>query len=408
MSRFAFVAVASTMAGALVVAAPAPSETPAKMLVAGLSDPDEKVRDASSAALKDRADALPWLRRAARSKAPITAARAEKLLAPHEKLRQEAVAGAIDACVRDGRIDLLTEWHQYWKPEAEEDLWAVGPRATKAGFDLYAKSCPKEVWEGFEKAFAWTAKLKADPHDGPCPDSFPLSKGAWVIRTDRLDGRGLAVQAVRFASVGGPARVTGLRGSRYLVLGPVEAARVRIAFVAADGGISSKNMGPSSITSSVVVCHGNLVAGHYVVGSVILVDGDVDLTRASDLRNNLIRATGEIRLPKGVTPDGCTIEAGVKDATAPYKFFALSDVGLSVADGDGALAVTAVKPGTPFGDCGLEKGDVVRAIDDTPAGRSEEFRKAVRRAMVRQGDCLLTVARGDKTIDLPVFFPLPK
>jgi hypothetical protein len=407
MLRFTTVSVAVVLAGGLV-AAPAPSEIPAKVLVAGLSDPDEKVRDASSAALKGRSDALPWLRRAARSKTPITAARAEKLLAPHEKLRQEAVAGAIDACVRDGRIDVLTEWHQYWNPKAEEDLWAVGPRATKAGFDLYAKSCPKEAGERFEKAFAWTANLKAEAHDGPCPDRFPLSKGAWVIRTDRLDGRGLGTQAVRFASVAGPARVTGERGSRYLVLGSVEATRVQIAFVAVDGGISSKNMGPSSIMSSVVVCRGNLVGGHYVVGSVILVDGDIDLTRASDLRNSLIRATGEIRLPKGVTPDECTIEAGVKDATAPYRFFTLSDVGLSVADGDGALAVTAVKPGTPFGDCGLEKEDVIKAIDDVPAGRASEFRQLVRRALVRQGDCLLTVTRGDKTIDLPVFFPLPK
>ena len=82
---------------------------------------------------------------------------------------------------------------------------------------------------------------------------------------------------------------------------------------------------------------------------------------------------------EGVTPAGCTIEAGAKDATAPYKFFELSDVGLSVIDSDEGLLVTAVKAGTPFGDCGLAKGDVIRAIDDAPAGRAAEFRKLVRR-----------------------------
>ena len=161
------------------------------------------------------------------------------------------------------------------------------------------------------------------------------------------------------------------------------------------------------ISLSVVVCRGTLV-GHYVVGSVILVDGDIDLTSANYLRHSLIRATGEIRLPQGVTPDGCTIEAKAKDATAPYKFFALSDVGLSVTDTDAGLLVTAVKADTPFGEGGLAKGDVIRAIDDAPAGRAFEFRKLVRRALVRQGDCLVTVTRGDKTHDLPVFFPLPK
>ena len=407
MSRFAFIAGGLAVAWGLVGAAPAPQGPPASALVAKLGDPSEKVRDESAAALKDRPDALPWLRRAARSKAPITAQRAANLLAPHEKNRHKAVAKVIDACIRDGRIDVLTEWHQYWKPQAAEDLWAVGPRATKAGFDLYAKSCPKNVVEEFEKAFAWSAKFKSDTHDGPCPERFPPSKVAWLIRTDRLDKRALAPEVIRFASVAGPARLSLPRGGRYLVLGPVEAGEIGSAFVAADGGISHKDMRSCRIALSVVVCRGTFV-GRAVVGSVVLVDGDIDLTSANDLRYSLIRATGEIRLPKGGTPDGCTIEAGAKDATAPYTFFALSDVGLSVIDNDAGLLVTAVKADTPFGDCGLAKGDLIRAIDDAPAGHSEAFRKAVRRALVRQGDCLLAVTRGDKTHDLPVFFPLPK
>ena len=51
---------------------------------------------------------------------------------------------------------------------------------------------------------------------------------------------------------------------------------------------------------------------------------------------------------------------------------------------------------------------IIRAIDDGPAGHWELFRRQVRRAAVRQGDCLLTVARGDKTLDLAVYFPTPK
>ena len=129
-----FTAVSGVLVAACgLIAAPVPAETPAQTLVDRLSDPDQKVREASAVALKNRVDALPWLRRAARASDKDTARRAADLLALHEKQRQEAVAGAIDACVRDGRIDVLTEWHQFWKPKAGEDLWAVGPRATKAG-----------------------------------------------------------------------------------------------------------------------------------------------------------------------------------------------------------------------------------------------------------------------------------
>jgi S1-C subfamily serine protease len=156
-----------------------------------------------------------------------------------------------------------------------------------------------------------------------------------------------------------------------------------------------------------VVYRGNFI-GRNVGASVLLVDGDIDLSGASELQDSLIRASGEIRLPKGKKPNNCTIEAHAKDATAPYKFFELADVGLSVAAGKEGVVVTDVKADTPFGNCGLAKGDLIRAIDDTPAGNSEEFRKLVRRALVRQGDCLLTVTRGDKTLDVPVFFPLPK
>ena len=407
MSRFAFIAggLAVIVGAGSLAAVPVPQEPPAKALVAKLSDPSEKVRAEAVVALKNRVDALPWLRRAVRSTDEDTAKRAAALLAPHEAKRQEAVARAIDACVRDGRIDLLTEWHQYWQPEKEDDLWPVGPRATKAGLDLYAKSCPKEAWERFEKRLALQASLKTSSHNGPCPERFEAVKCVWLIRTDRLDRMTREPGVVRFASVGGPVRLSGAEG-RYLVLGPVEGS-LDYAFVACDGGIGDRN-GVLRARDSVVVCRGN-VTGGMVSNSVLLVDGDIDLTRSDDgIRNSLIRATGEVRLPKGRNPVNCMIEAHAKDATAPYKFFALSDVGLSVVDVEGGLLVTAVKADTPFGNCGLAKGDLIRAIDDAPAGHSEAFRKAVRRALVRQGDCLLTVTRGDKTHDLPVFFPLPK
>jgi S1-C subfamily serine protease len=159
-----------------------------------------------------------------------------------------------------------------------------------------------------------------------------------------------------------------------------------------------------------VVCRGNFTASKWVGQSVVLVDGDVDLSDVDELVDGLIRATGKIIPPKNKLAKlkNMKLEEGVKDATAPYKFFELSDVGLSCADDEEGLVVTGVKAGTPFGDCGLEKGDLIVALDDAPAGRSGAFRKLVRRTLVRQGDGLLTVVRGNKTIDLPVFFPLPK
>jgi hypothetical protein len=399
------------------VAAPVPQEPDAKSLVAGLSDPDEKVRDASSAALKGRADALPWLRRANRSNDEGTARQADALIAPHRARRQAAVPKALDVCVRDGRVDLFTEWHQWWEPRLEEELWSVGPRITKAGLDLYAKSCPPADWAAFDKRLTRMAAMPSAAHNGPPPARYPLlvDGGAWLIRTDRMD-RSPDDEPIRFASIGGPVALSSVRGGGLLLaLGSLQTSNFHFAFVACDGDVWQQIVEvevarPTDISAirSVVVCRGSFTRAGDLFSSVLLADGDIDLTHATHIQSCLIRAGGEVHLRKDVKIINSTIEGRANRPTAPYTFFELAEVGLSVADDEEGLVVREVKVDTPFGTCGLAKGDLIRAIDDAPAGHSEQFRKKVRRALVRQGDCLLTVTRGDKTLDLPVFFPPPK
>lgn len=399
--RFIMLAIALVVVCGPCTAAPVPPR--AKELVAGLSDPSPKVRDEAAATLKGRPDALPWLRRAARSADKDTAKRAADLLAPAEKKRQEVVAKVIDACIRDGRIDLFMEWHHYWRPENKDDLWPVGPRAAKAGMDLYAKSCLPEMTKCLEESLI-PAHPKNGIYDGPRAEMKLAPRGNVYLRTDRWDR---ALDFVQFASIAGSIDRGGADSSRCFALGSAPMGMIRRAFVACDGEVGST----FSTAVSFVVCRGNFRgSGPGVASSVLLVDGDIDLTQAQTIRDSLIRASGEIRLPKAkdAQPLNCTIEAGAKNATVPYQFFELTDVGLSVADDEEGLVVAVAKPDTPFGTCGLQKGDLIRALDDAPFGRSEPFRKAVRRALVRQGDCLLTVVRGDKTLDLPVFFPLPQ
>jgi hypothetical protein len=205
------------------------------------------------------------------------------------------------------------------------------------------------------------------------------------------------------------------RRGYYFALGEVRMYVAGGVLIVCDGGLGGQieddgmKQTPIHMSCCFIACRGNaLLPRTNVTNALLLVDGDIDLSRASELKDSVIRASGEIRIPTRLKPENCTIEAHAKNATAPYKFFELADVGLSLADDEEGLVVRDVKPNTPFGNCGLAKGDLIRAIDDTPASHSEEFRKKVRRALVRQGDCLLTVTRGDKTHDLPVFFPLPK
>jgi hypothetical protein len=414
MSRFVLFAVVLMFASSLFAGAPVPQEPDAKTLVAGLSNASEKVRNESAAAIRNRTDVLPWLRRATRSTDKDTVRRAVELLAPHESKRQEAVAKAIDACIRDGRIDLFMEFHQYWQPQDKQDLWTVGPRAAKAGVEEYAKSRTADEIKQLEEKLA-PFQRKSYYFDSADAQQQVKGAGNWYIRAERWDR--VWPGNVTIASIGGPTLMGGTAGTgHYFVLGSLQIQRGRLccAFVSCDGDVwsgtdlSGTPVGVDAVCS-MVVCRGNF-HGYNFFSSVVLVEGDVDLSRSPDIRDSVIRASGEIRLPERQQdqPKNCTIEAHAKNPTAPYKFFELTDVGLSLVDDEEGLVVADVKADTPFGTCGIAKGDLIRAIDDIPPGHSSEFRKKLRRAMVRQGDCLVTVARADKTLDLPVFFPLPK
>jgi hypothetical protein len=413
MSRSVLFAVVLMFASSLLVGAPVPQEPDAKTLVAGLSNPSEKVRNESAAAMHNRTDVLPWLRHATRSTDKDTVRRAADLLAPHESKRQEAVAKAIDVCIRDCRVDLFMEFHQHWQPQNKQELWPVGARAAKAGVEEYAKVRTADETKQFEQMLA-PFQRKSYYFDSAEAEQPVKGAGNWYIRAERWD-RGWPSN-VTFASIGGSTLMRGVPGTgHYFVLGSLQqAGRLWCAFVACDGEIwSGSDMSgvPSGVdaVSSVVVCRGTFY-GYNLYSSVVLVDGDIDLSGSPGIKDSVIRASGEIRLPQRQQdqPKNCTVEAHAKNPTAPYKFFELSDVGLSLVDDEEGLVVAEVKADSPFGTCGITKGDLIRAIDDIAPGHSSEFRKKLRRALVRQGDCLVTVARGAKTHDFPVFFPLPK
>jgi len=395
----------------------APVPPDARALVAGLSDESQKVRDQSIAALRERPDAGPWVRRAALSPDRDTAQRAVDLLVVYAKKRQAAVPRAIDACIRAGQADLFIEWYHFWQPESKDELWSVGLRAGKAGLEEYAKLypgvTPNPLEEGLAELYAFPPE-RWRAFDGP---STKLEdEGPWRIRTNWLSTRN---NKIAFASVAGSITVSGVQSGYFFTLGGLSAKSLTYTVVVCEGGLVGREhlevvSGPDWIGGSFVVCRGNVeipTAG--VASSVILVDGDVDLSMSTHLQNVVVRASGEIRLPKEIRakrgkPEKLVIEAHVKNPTAPYKFFELTDVGLSLVDDEEGLVVADVKPDTPFGRSGIARGDVVRLIDDARAGHSEELRKQVRRAMVVQGDCLLTVARGQRVLDLAVQFPLPK
>lgn len=395
-------------------AAPVPSPSPIEKLVRALGSAEEGERDVADRELRGRADAPPWLRRAARNGDKDTIRRALALLEPHDRKRVAGARAALDVCLRDGAVDSFIEWYHLWQPEKKDELWEVGPRFGRAAVDLFGKHFKHGGTNPLEDAMIdlFAPSQRHTFYDGTIPDE--LAGSVLIARGDSIRAAH-AGSAFAFACLTGSARhEISMRGYSF-TLGDCDAQLASGAVVLSCGTWPCQPDGwgqtwrTMSATDSVLVFRNPirvLTASLHKV--ILLVDGDITIAASANLTHCIIRATGDIHLPKGREVKNCTIEPRAKNATAPYRFFELTDVGLSVADDEEGMVVRAAKPNTPFGNAGLEPGDLIRGIDGAPAGHSEQFRASVRRALVRQGDALVTIVRGDKQFEVPVFFPLPK
>lgn len=119
----------------------------------------------------------------------------------------------------------------------------------------------------------------------------------------------------------------------------------------------------------------------------------------------LIRAGGRVHRAKGALRGGTNVvEENVSNPTGPYRYFELSRVGLVVGAAEGGVRVETIEAKSPLAAAGLRKGDLVTAVDGKKVGPGDSFRKQMR-AAVAQGDCTLTVRRGDETKETAVRFP---
>lgn len=347
------------------------------------------------------------------------------MLAEHAKRRQALASKALDATIKSAQADVFMEWFFFWQPGNKDDLWEAGFRFGAVGLKAHADHIP-DGYKGRlgDRAIKSLNQLRTPPtlekfqtSDGPWrrPDGTFDSTGVWMIRTDVLPAPGmeLILGAVRDECWWGD-----LSRSYLYLLDQVSLPHyLRYSVVVCDGGFGAvradQRLPLLQAIDSIIVSRRDIrgVGGRLARGVVVVAGGDVFLEDGT-FEHCVILAGGKVHRPGRGVFKNCRIESDVKDATAPFKFFELADVGLAVAKpadkaGKG-VAVESVRENTPFGSAGVAKGDTILAIDGDVVTTPEEFRKQVRKAMVVHGDCLLSVSRGGKTLELPVYFPLPQ
>ena len=389
-------------------------------LILQLGDARFSVREDATRALTESPKYAPWVRRATRDPNPEISSRARDVTAAYRIARQSGIPGAIRVTSRAEQPDLFLEWFLAWRTEKANDLWPPGFYFAQHAAMTHTKLVPRAGMVALNTVLAQQASRLDDPklgpvalHDGPWE---PLgSDPAVLVRTDRIDNQRAPII---FAAARGQIRTRDIvRGTFFTQDAFSCQEAITFSLVICDSSPwymepGRRIGGPLSVLDSLIICRGNY-SGPIVniAGSVILVGGDADLSETDTIENSTILVRGKVKMAKKPVLKNAKIEENVPDALAPFKFFELADVGVEVATPEKdrkGVPVAAVRAETPFAAGGVTKGDTIVAIDDEPVTTPDEFRKQVRKAMVVQGDCLLTVSRGGKTLDLVVRFPLPK
>lgn len=161
--------------------------------------------------------------------------------------------------------------------------------------------------------------------------------------------------------------------------------------------------------NSILICDGDvdLSDGIEVSHSIIVARGKVTYNKDKiRLWNCLIRSGHTLRLPDGKTID---VKDGKSDPLDFVKFFELADVGLATEDlplrdksAAEGVRLKEVRKGSPFA-AGLRAGDVITAVEDKETPTTEIFRRVLRRKLAEGGPILtITVRRAGKTLDVSI------
>jgi hypothetical protein len=372
---------------------------------------DFQVREDATRELARRPEAVSAVRRASVSRDAEVARRAADILREFDRRYSKIALERIRATIRNREPDLFVERVVRYTG-TEDHVWQAvtdfGWEGRSIGQKVFGRL--KVSFKRPDRNFVRDKTSRDSPYKVVSPDRAMATDGTCLFRGDTLE---IAPQAAVMllaarGSVKSAGRVAFVFANDAVILGG-EMGGTNGGIVVCDGDFEIRPE-PDTVRSvrviySLIVANGNVLcpaAG--VADSVILAGGDVHVPEGALITNSTIRAGGKIHLPQRSTVRDSKLEESVADPTAPFKFFELSRVGLEVRAAGDRVWVEKVEEKKQFAVAGIQKGDLLTAVDGKKVESYAGFRKQVRAAFV-QGDCTLTVRRDGQTREIAVRFP---
>ena len=183
--------------------------------------------------------------------------------------------------------------------------------------------------------------------------------------------------------------------------------RLRSCFVVCDGDVE---LSPG-VESCVVIANGNITSKMGGGGDLSLLGatGDIRLPLRKKTGTNIFHAGGKVVFDGTLIPPSPDVKERQRDLPFGIRFFQHEEFGLEIAVQDGALQFSKVGEESPFAKFGVEDADVITKIDEVVPKSLPDFRRALRRGVIRES-VILHIKRDKKDITRIVFLdgiPVP-
>jgi hypothetical protein len=361
-------------------------------LIRQLGDPAFQKREAATAKLMQRRDAVPALKIAATSNDAEVAHRARKLLG---SIDAKWALPELKTLAKQGKVDQAVEKlvrAEKWGDEiaAWQVMADLAARLCELEKEAYGKTCfPKNE----RRPVGDIRRFLAEP-DGATikmlSDSREARKSGWV----RL---ALRAQAV-------PEKLA-VRVSYLAVSGDADANHIGSSVIFAGGSVRT-----NGAQKALVVCDGDFSVKGIIDDCLIIARGDVHIDKPATIigRSHVISSRRVHIAEEGEISSLSEVNENQPNPLGFVRFFDPAVIGFNVEKSESGVKVKDAPKEKPFGAAGLRPGDIILTLDGKEPKDPETFRRLLRPKVVENEEMLFRVRRGNKTLEIKVQVPEEK
>lgn len=348
-------------------------------LIKDLANNRFRVREAAERELLNRAEAIPELRRAAKSGDREIARRARAILASFSRREAQRALLTLQTLGKKGEVDQVVEHflvREDWGA-ASDEAWEVATNIAGKLLQLEKKTSQPigmELADDIPFGSFYKYKAAIHPHVVATRHARIQKTGNYVIRSEDASVKVPISHSIIVAS--GKVRLTSPTTTSLILAGEaVEADFIGNSIVVCDGPIKAK-----VLSKSIVITRTWVTCDRGISDCLVVAPLGVEFLQGGGVGNSTIRKESN-----------------------PLGFVTFFDPAFQFKPNVGGVRISAALDDKRF--AGAERlwpNDIVTHVDGIPIQSPDHFRRILRRKLAREAKMIFKVTHWGKLVEIPV------